>query len=207
MVTDWRTERAEERLRRFGEQARALATRTGKGTLAVEVGKESVRLVREAWAPFWANFTHVVRNAVYHGLEGPDERRIAGKREESTLTLSVSRSGPDFVVESRDDGRGIDWDAIADKARRAGLRAETQEDLVTALFHDGVTTAQEVSDVAGRGVGLGAVKQEVTRLGGHIVVESERGRGTTFQFWIPARSVSRSLRSIRPSAPPPRKTA
>ena len=102
------------------------------------------------------------------------------------MTLSLQRSERDLVFSIRDDGRGIDWAAIARRARSLGLPAETPQQLEAALFGLGVSSATEVSETSGRGVGLNAVREAVTALGGRIEVQSEPGRGTTFNIHLPS---------------------
>jgi two-component system chemotaxis sensor kinase CheA len=202
MVREWKMERAGERLERLANQARDLAKRLRKGDIDVQVDGAGLRLPREEWSAFWASFTHVVRNAVDHGLESPDARAEAGKDPQGHLRLSVARVGRSVQIEMSDDGRGIDWDRVAERARAAGLPAAHPEDLVAALFADGISTKDEVSDVSGRGVGLAAAKQTCERLGGYATVESRPGRGTTFRFHMPIPDRGQSLRPIESLQPP-----
>ncbi|MGD0678418.1 MAG: HAMP domain-containing protein [Polyangiaceae bacterium] len=201
VVRDWKMERASERLERFAGQARDLAKRLQKGDVEVRVDGAGLRLPREEWSAFWASFTHVVRNAVDHGLESPEERRKAGKDSDGRIGLSAARIGRSVQIELSDDGRGIDWARVADRARRAGLACSSQDDLVAALFADGISTKDTVSDVSGRGVGLGAAKQACERLGGYVSVDTQANRGTTFRFHMPIPERGQSLRppeSVRP---------
>lgn len=109
-----------------------------------------------------------------------------GKPETATLTLSAERRASGLELEVRDDGRGIDWERLAEVARGKGLAATTHDELVAALFADGVSTRSEVTDVSGRGVGMAALLAEVRRLGGSISVESQRQSGTCFRVSVPA---------------------
>ncbi len=188
-IAGLKLERAETRLQRFASQARGLAARLGKVHLEVEVESNRLRLSGEALGPFWASFAHVVRNAVDHGVEFPEERATAGKPPIARLLLRVSRADDRVVVEVIDDGRGVDWAAVSDRAVSLALPHESRSDLVAALFHDGLTTRGDVSDVSGRGVGLGAARGECERLGGTVGVTSEPGRGATFRFAFPGASV------------------
>lgn len=128
---------------------------------------------------------HVVRNAVDHGIETGEERVAAGKPLEPTLALKAYTSGDALVIEVADDGRGIDWNVIARKASDAGLPAHSPGDLADALFADGVSSRDVVSELSGRGVGLAAVKQACEDLGGKVEVLSRKGRGTQFLFRLP----------------------
>jgi len=201
MVREWRLERASDRLARFAGQARDLAKRLNKGDIEVDVDGSGLRLPREEWSNFWSAFTHVVRNAVDHGLESPDERKKAGKDGPGRITLSASRAGRSVQIELSDNGRGIDWARLAARARAANLPASDHNDLVSALFADGISTKDSVSDVSGRGVGLAAAKQACERLGGYVAVESRTNVGTTFRFHMPIPDRGQSLRppeSFRP---------
>jgi two-component system chemotaxis sensor kinase CheA len=206
MVRDWKQERASERLERFARQARELAGRLGKGEIDVHVDGAGLRLPREEWSAFWTSFTHVVRNAVDHGLELAEERAQVGKDSRGRIRLVATLIGRSVQIEMSDDGRGIDWEKLATRARAAGLPAARREDLVAALFTDGVSTKETVSDLSGRGVGLGAAKEACEKLGGYVVVESRPNEGTTFRFRMPLPDRSDGQRSTG-SVPPPRTAA
>ncbi len=202
MVREWKMERASDRLGRFANQARDMAKRLKKGDIDVHVQAAGLRLPRDEWSAFWASFTHVVRNAVDHGIESPDERQKAGKSSRARIRLSASRTGRSVQIEMSDDGRGIDWQKVAERARAASLPASDQEDLVAALFADGISTKETVSEVSGRGVGLSAAKQACERLGGYVSVESQRNAGTTFRFHMPIPEKGQSLRPVESARPP-----
>lgn len=173
------------RFRRLEEQLRALARRQGKPDLRVTMEAEGVRLPVRPLQKFWSNFTHVIRNVVAHGLETPGERARAGKSAENHVELRASSDETALTIEIADDGRGIDWNAVARRARERGLRHETRADLVRALFTDGISTVEVATHTAGRGVGMSAVLQAVTALGGDVAVESEPGKGTRLRFVFP----------------------
>jgi two-component system chemotaxis sensor kinase CheA len=198
MVRDWQRERVVARLERLAESGRQLAARLRKGEIQIQIAKTSLRTPREEWAPFWASLTHVVRNAVDHGLETEEERAQAGKPGAGRLSLSATRIDSEVVVEVADDGRGIDWMRIADRAHARGLPHETQEDLVVALFADGVSSRAEVTSTSGRGIGLGAARDACERLGGYVTIDSQAGVGTAFRFHLPL--LDRRV-SMRPSMP------
>jgi chemotaxis protein histidine kinase CheA len=125
---------------------------------------------------------HVLRNCIDHGLETPEERLALGKAVPAKVSLSTRLDGDRFIVEMSDDGRGIDWQAVAEKAHALGHPASTPGELTEALFLDGLSTRAEASEHSGRGVGLGAVRQACERLGGRVEVQSQPGAGTTFRF-------------------------
>ena len=186
IVRDWRRERLEDRMTRIADQIRGLSTRLGKGEAVVDVDANGLRLDAARWASFWAAFTHVVRNTVDHGFETPAERQAAGKSERCRASLRARQVPGKFTIEISDDGRGIDWEILRAKAAGKGLPSVTQDDLVEALFSDGVSTKDEANENSGRGVGMGAVREACRHMGGQIDVRSEKGKGTTFQFAFPA---------------------
>ena len=177
----WTLESMAARFQRIAEQARGLAERVGKGALRVQIEHNGVYLDRDTWAPFWAAFVHVLRNAIDHGFEDAAERARLGKGT-ATLALRSYQRGATLVIELSDDGRGIAWDRVADRARGAGLPAGTRDELIAALFADGVTTRSEAGELSGRGVGLGAIAEVCRAMDGEIAVDSTPGHGTTMRF-------------------------
>jgi two-component system chemotaxis sensor kinase CheA len=135
-----------------------------------------------------------VRNAVDHGVEAADERKRIGKPERGLVLLRTFVERDRFVVEIADDGRGIDWRRIADKAAKMGIPAATEEQRCAALFQDGVSTAAHVTDLSGRGIGMGAVRAATESLGGALAVESRQGLGTTIRMSFPADGMAPGLR-------------
>jgi two-component system chemotaxis sensor kinase CheA len=199
-IRAWEFEPTERRLHRIGEQARAIAVRLGKGTLDVEIEHNDVRLASEVWAPFWSSFTHAVRNAIDHGIESRDERLAAGKCAQGRIRLVTRIRGTELTVEISDDGRGVDWQRVEEKARAAGLPAATAADLHEALFHGGLSTKATVSETSGRGVGLAAIRAACAKIGGRITVESKRGQGTTLRWVWPHTTDIEVFRASRPDA-------
>jgi two-component system chemotaxis sensor kinase CheA len=187
-----RNERVIVRLQRAADQARALARKLGKGEVEVEVRSPGdLRLPAETWAPFWGAFVHVLRNAVDHGLETPDERARTGKQGDGRMALTAAQDGRELVIELADDGRGIDWQRVRERAAARGLPHETEADLIEALFADGLTTRDAVTGTSGRGVGLGAVRQAARTLGGNVAVSSRPGKGSVFRFRFPISAARR----------------
>ena len=181
----WGLESTRARFQRIAEQARILAERVGKAPIRVQIEHNGVYIDRDAWAPFWSAFVHAVRHAIEHGIEEPGERADRGKPI-ATLTLrSYLRAGA-LVIELADDGRGIAWDRVADRARAAGLAAETRKDLVAALFADRIATPPAAGERSipgpGPGPGLGALAEVCRAIGCEIVVDSAPGQGTTMRF-------------------------
>ncbi|WHP19423.1 ATP-binding protein [Cellulomonas sp. ES6] len=135
--------------------------------------------------------THLVRNAVDHGIESAADRAAAGKPAKGVLALRAYHASGQVVVEVADDGRGIDPDKIGAKAVQKGLRTADQvavmsaADLLQLLFLPGFSTAEVVSNVSGRGVGMDVVRTKIESIGGAVDVESVVGRGTTWRLRIP----------------------
>jgi two-component system chemotaxis sensor kinase CheA len=148
----------------------------------VEMRHDDLRLPPGPWAPFWSVLSHVLNNAVDHGVESDDERLAAGKPLPSTIWLSTTVVAGDVIIEVRDDGRGIDWERVRSAAAERGLPCQSQADLERALFSDGFSLKNQVSEVSGRGVGLAAVRTVVTAMGGQIELESTPQVGTTWRF-------------------------
>lgn len=189
-IAAWRLEPTSRRLERVAEQASGLAKRLGKDLEVAVVGND-LQLDPVLWGPFWSSFVHVVRNAIDHGIEPSDVRSALGKGR-GRLTLSTSCVGDRFIVRAEDDGRGISWDELRRKAEANGLPHETRAELIEALFADGVSTAESVTEVSGRGVGMGAVREVTRALGGQVEVESRPGRGTAITLSFPAARMLRA---------------
>ena len=147
----------------------------------------------------WSAFVHVVRNAVDHGIETAEERLSRGKPAGGVLVLATSVAGGELHIQLSDDGRGVQWDAVARRAQREGLPSSTHADLEAALFFPGLSTAAVISELSGRGVGLGAVREACEALGGKVSVSSVSGEGTNFDFRF-ALDRSRALPSRFPIA-------
>jgi chemotaxis protein histidine kinase CheA len=135
--------------------------------------------------------THVIRNAVDHGIEATDERSAAGKPSAGQLAIRASQAGSELLLEVSDDGRGVDWARVAVRARSLGLPADSAEDLQKALFADGLSTREAATDISGRGIGMAAILQATAALGGEIALRSQAGRGTTVQFRFDEAAVGR----------------
>ena len=159
-----------------------------------------MRLARADWAPLWSALVHTISNALDHGIEAPDERVAAGKAPTGALDLSTAIEAGDFVFELRDDGRGVDWERVRARALTRGLPAASHEDLVEALFSNGLSTRDEASQYSGRGIGMGALRAVCEDFGGTLRVESERGRGTRIEVRIPYAPAAMSCRPTFVSA-------
>jgi two-component system chemotaxis sensor kinase CheA len=186
----WTLEPAERRLSALGEQAQALARRLGKGELEVELESHGLRLEPERWSTLWAVLVHIVRNAVDHGLELPEERIAQGKPETCTLRFEAGVSEEELLIAIADDGRGIDWNRVSQRAKALRLPHARREDLEEALFIGGLSTKDQVSELSGRGVGMAAVLAEVKKRGGTVRITSTAGKGTRVECRLPLRPPS-----------------
>ena len=186
MLARLRLERAAVRLRRIGEQARSLAQRLGKTSLRIDVQAQGdVRFDRARWASFWAAFIHPLRNAIDHGIESAEERSAAGKPPAGRLSIAVRGDAQYVSIELSDDGRGIDFEKVRQKAKASGLPHATEAQLLDALFADGITTADRATELSGRGVGMGALRAAAQALGGSVTLHSKPGQGTTLRVRVP----------------------
>jgi two-component system chemotaxis sensor kinase CheA len=179
-----RFEPVARRFAQFADQARQIAARLEKADLHVTIEDNGVRLDADGTSAFWSSFVHAIRNAVDHGIESPEARLAAHKPAEGKLVLRASQDDDRVVLEVVDDGRGIDWGAVRTRALERGLGAATPRELEAALFADGMSTAEKVTEVSGRGIGMGALAQGVRDLGGTLVVDSS-GVGTTLRMTLP----------------------
>jgi len=162
-----------------------MSARLEKGPIEVVVDVPRVYLAHEELAEFWSSFVHVVRNAAAHGLESPAERVRRGKGAKARFYLRAGVAANRLFVELEDSGPGIDWRAVANRARAHGLPSDSEDDLKRALFSDGISTASEADDVAGRGVGLSAVLAACETRHGSVEVSSNAERGARFRFSWP----------------------
>jgi len=175
---------------RFPRLIRDLSTKLGKEVKLELVGSDT-ELDRTVVDALGDPLVHLVRNAVDHGLERPDDRLAAGKPRHGTIEIAARHAGGSVVIEVRDDGKGIDPQAIAGKALSLGMIDEETAaaiDLrgaVELLFTSGFSTAQSTNDISGRGVGMDAVREKIRQLGGEVVIDSTLGAGTLAQIRLP----------------------
>ncbi|WP_435335754.1 ATP-binding protein [Haloarchaeobius sp. TZWWS8] len=159
--------------------------------VAFDIEGESVEVDRSILDQIADPLVHIVRNAVDHGVEEPDEREAAGKEPVGEVTLRAERARDQVVIEVEDDGRGLDADRLRREAVEQGVLTEDDADELSEtgahelIFHPGLSTASEVTDVSGRGVGMDVVKSTVSDLDGSVEVESEPGVGTTIRLLLP----------------------
>jgi chemosensory pili system protein ChpA (sensor histidine kinase/response regulator) len=178
-------QRHEQRLSRL---VRQVAADTGKHAELVVTGA-SGELDRQVLERMLPPFEHMLRNAVVHGIETPEERAAAGKPEMGTIKVSLAREGAEIVIVIEDDGRGIDVQAVRERARSRGLlqpgRVLTDEEALQLILEPGFSTASSVTQHAGRGVGMDVVVTEIKKLGGALFTQSTHGKGTRFTVRLP----------------------
>ncbi len=176
--------------RRFQRPIRDLARQFDK-KIKLQITGEETELDRALVDRLYEPLLHIIRNAIDHGLETPEERRRQGKSEEGLLQIKAWRNRNQVVVEVKDDGRGIDVAKVRERAVEQGIistqTAEqmSHEEILQLIFMPGFSTTEETTLVSGRGVGLDAVKNTIERLRGDVRVTSEPGEGTTFSIRIP----------------------
>ena len=182
IVHTWGAEPVSAILERLSAQATRIAAGLGKEVeVEVTVDADAGRAAPEM-GPFWSSLVHVIRNAIDHGIELPDDREEKGKSRAGRLRLSVARGpGRAMEVEVVDDGAGIDLRKLEERARALGVPFTNEGELLQAVFVDGLTTRDAVTELSGRGSGLGAVRGECEALGGKVNVRSSAA-GTTFTF-------------------------
>ncbi|HBJ26442.1 chemotaxis protein CheW, partial [Cobetia sp.] len=172
---------------RFPRLIRDLASRLGKQVELVSQGHDT-ELDKSLIERIIDPLTHLVRNSLDHGIESPSEREASGKSVHGTLTLSARHQGGNIVIEVMDDGAGLDRARILAKARSNGLAVSdgmSDDEVWQLIFAPGFSTAEQVSDVSGRGVGMDVVKRNIQALGGHVELASVTGQGTTTRIVLP----------------------
>ncbi|MGB8712107.1 MAG: chemotaxis protein CheW, partial [Onishia taeanensis] len=172
---------------RFPRLVRDLAAKLDKNVELVTEG-ESTELDKSLTERIIDPLTHLVRNSLDHGIESPDKREAAGKSRTGRLTLSAQHQGGNILIEVKDDGGGLNREKLLAKAESNGVpTAEnmSDDDVWQLIFAPGFSTADQVSDVSGRGVGMDVVKRNIQAMGGHVEIQSRQGQGTTTRIVLP----------------------
>ncbi|MFC7368530.1 chemotaxis protein CheA [Vreelandella zhaodongensis] len=172
---------------RFPRVVRDTAGKLNKEIELVTEGK-STELDKSLVERITDPLTHLVRNSLDHGIEMPDEREALGKPRIGKLVLSARHQGGNILIEVRDDGAGMDRDRLLAKARENGLNVSDNmpdEDVFQLIFAPGFSTAKEVTDVSGRGVGMDVVKRNIQGMGGRVEIQSKKGEGTNTRIVLP----------------------
>lgn len=172
---------------RFPRMLRDLAAKLGKKVEMLQVG-EATELDKGLIEKITDPLTHLVRNACDHGVEMPQDRLARGKPEQGTITLIAGQQGGGIVIEVRDDGRGLSREKLLRKARERGIDAPDSlpdGEVWALIFAPGFSTADVVTDVSGRGVGMDVVKRNITALGGTVEIDSAEGHGMSVRVRLP----------------------
>jgi HPt (histidine-containing phosphotransfer) domain-containing protein len=172
-MQSWLLEPTDRRLERLAQQAQRISGRLGKD-LEVHFEGNGLRLEPHAWRSFWNPMVHALRNAADHGTD-----------QSGVLRLVTALEGSSFVLSLSDNGPGVNWEQVRQKAMEMGLPSETQADLQEALFADGLSTREFATETSGRGVGMSSLKEATVSLGGRIEIESVPQQGTTMRFIFP----------------------
>ncbi len=204
VVTELQNGLMKTRMVPFSRHAQRL-TRLVRQT-ASEVGKQvelsisgaTGELDRQVLERMLPPFEHMLRNSVVHGIETPAQRKQAGKSEAGSINVSLQREGAEMVITLQDDGKGIDLNAVREKARAKGLisgdRVLTDEEAMQLILEPGFSTASAITQHAGRGVGMDVVVNEIKKLGGTLFTESKAGQGVKFTIRLPfTLAISQSL--------------
>lgn len=176
----WAQDPTRPHLERFAAEARRLAGSLAKAELDIEIVDGGLAVERDRFTRLWAAMIHAVRNAVDHGIETTAERLASGKPARGQLALRTEIRDGALVIETQDDGAGIDRHAISQQTQRLGL-----VDSDDAVFAAGVSTALQVTAVSGRGVGMSALRESCVELGGRVELSSVRGQGTRVRCIVP----------------------
>ncbi len=180
----------EHLFRRFPRVVRDVAKSCGKDVALLVTGQDT-DLDKSILDMLAEPLAHLVRNSVDHGIESPEERVSLGKSAQGTVRLAAYHQGNQIVIEVGDDGRGIDRDRLVAKALENGLLSQaeaavmSEQEVLDLVFHPGLSTAEEVTSISGRGVGMDVVKSVLDRLKGSISIRTIDGKGTTFYLKVP----------------------
>jgi len=174
--------------RRMGRLVRDLARKTGKQVELVTAGEET-ELDRQIVEELADPIMHMLRNSIDHGIESPEERAAAGKDPCGRITLAAHHQSGQIVIQISDDGRGLNREKILQRGRERGLVppgvTPSEAELYNLIFEPGFSTAERVTEVSGRGVGMDVVKKNIVRMRGKVEVASQPGQGTTFTLKLP----------------------
>jgi two-component system chemotaxis sensor kinase CheA len=189
-ITRTRMQRIENLFVALPRMVRDLSAELGKQVLVdidggdVELDREMIEMIRDP-------LTHIIRNAVDHGIETPAERLKAGKREIGMVAVSARQSGNQILIAISDDGKGIDGKRLVDKAVASGhievevAKKMTEREKLELIFEAGLSTAREVTSISGRGVGMDVVRSNIERIGGTVEIASTVGKGTSMTLRVP----------------------
>ncbi|TQV72301.1 chemotaxis protein CheA [Aliikangiella marina] len=175
-------------LSRFHRVVREAARTTGK-QIEMDIIGGHTELDRVTVEKIVDPLTHIIRNSCDHGIEAPQDRIAAGKPEKGKITISAQYLGSGVSLKVRDDGKGLNKEKILEKALSRGLVRATDElsdrAIFQLIFHAGLSTAEKVTDLSGRGVGMDVVRKNINQIGGEVIIDSKEGQGTTLDIRLP----------------------
>lgn len=180
----------EHLFRRFPRVVRDVAKSCGK-EVSLQITGQDTDLDKSVMDMLAEPLAHLVRNSVDHGIESPEERAQAGKAAQGAIRLAAYHQGNQIVIEVSDDGRGIDRDRLVAKAIEKGILNQadagnmSEQEALDLVFHPGLSTADQVTSISGRGVGMDVVKTVLDRLKGNVTIKTEEAKGTTFYMHVP----------------------
>ena len=173
---------------RMPRLVRDLSAQTGK-KIRLEMSGEGTEIDKTVIEQLNDPLTHMIRNAADHGIERPEDRKAAGKPVEGTILLSAEQRGGRIIIQISDDGKGVDRERVREKAIEKELIAPdanmTDEEIDNLIFLPGFSTAETISNISGRGVGMDVVRQNIQKLGGRVTIKSEPGRGSSVVLTLP----------------------
>ncbi len=182
-------------LQKVPRMVRDIASAAGKD-IQVKLQGQDIQVDKSIMEALDGPLTHMARNAADHGIETVEERKAAGKNTKGTITVSVTETSDDISLSIIDDGKGLNFDALREKAVKLAMIEPDQEltrrQVTDLIFMSGLSTAQKVTDVSGRGVGMDVVRQNIENANGKIIVESEQSKGSKFTIKLP-KSVSTQI--------------
>ncbi len=173
---------------RFPRLVHDLSQKLGK-KIELKLSGEQTELDKTVMEKIGDPLVHLIRNSLDHGIEMPEVRRAAGKPETGVIHLNAYHQGGHIIIEISDDGAGLPYDKLREKAIKLGIASEdeelSEETVYDFIFHPGFSTAEQVSDISGRGVGMDVVRRNIKELGGNVELTSSPGKGTTFTIKLP----------------------
>jgi two-component system chemotaxis sensor kinase CheA len=178
-------------LLQYSDIVQQLSLRQEKKISPLFINGGDVLVDEKPLEPFFTSFVHLVLNCVDHGIETPSERLERGKAEEAIIRIRVQTGDDGLYLSIEDDGRGIDPDALVEKAMQKNMISKNHvaamsiEDKYKLIFKEGFSTSRRMTSTSGRGIGMSAVKLEVDKLGGSIKISSKIGKGTMFTIYLP----------------------
>ena len=190
MLNDIKKQPLRNTVKKLSSDAKYIAYQLKK-QIDVKYNGEDTQIIHATLETFLSNLTHLVRNAVHHGIESPVERKKLGKPETGAISIDISLKDAVFKLVFADDGKGIDTSDLKERAIEKGLlnaeeaKSVSENDLLHLILLPGFSTAEEVSTFSGRGIGMHALASSVNELGGSIEIDSRPGKGTTFSIAIP----------------------